>query len=139
MLILSPAFRLSQACLFAGMLRQTDKALSTPLPRVFDTEPTTGKPIPSAPAVMGTEHENVEEAVRTGTLNEIADQTSMKMELEVLAPMEQWLRLFQVRFSTSGFLSRPHCGLPKNARSTNMQGCPESHVQHGHGIRHLPE
>ena len=83
------------------MLRQTDKALSTPLPRVFDTEPTTGKPIPSAPAVMGTEHENVEEAVRTGTLNDIADQTSSKMELEVLAPMEQWLRLFQVLLKSS--------------------------------------
>ena len=83
--------------LHAGMLRQTDKALSTPLPRVFDTDPTTGKPIPSAPAVMGTEQENVEDAVRTGTLNEIADQTGSKMELEVLAPMEQWLRLFQVQ------------------------------------------
>ena len=81
------------------MLRQTDKALSTPLPRVFDTEPETGKPVPSAPAVMGTEQENVEEAVRTGTLNEIADQTGQKMELEVLAPMEQWLRLFQVIFN----------------------------------------
>jgi hypothetical protein len=78
-----------------GMLRQTDKALSTPLPRVFDTEPTTGKPVPSAPAVMGTENENVEDAVRIGTLNEIAHQTGTKMEQEVLAPMEQWLRLFQ--------------------------------------------
>jgi hypothetical protein len=78
-----------------GMLRQTDKALSTPLPRVFDTEPATGKPVPSAPAVMGTEHENVEDAVRTGTLNDIADSTGAKMEQEVLAPMEQWLRLFQ--------------------------------------------
>lgn len=87
------------------MLRQTDKALSTPLPRVFDTEPTTGMPVPSAPAVMGTEHENVEDAVRTGTLHEIADQTGAKMEQEVLAPMEQWLRLFQVPLSSLLLLS----------------------------------
>ena len=79
------------------MLRQTGKALSTPLPRVYDTDPTTGKPIPSAPAVMGTEQENVEDAVRTEKLHDIADYTGQKMEMEVLAPMEQWLRLFQVR------------------------------------------
>ena len=80
----------------AGMLKQTDKALSTPLPRVFDTEPSTGKPVPSAPAVMGTENENVEDGVRVGTLTALADETGEKMEHEVLAPMEQWLRLFQV-------------------------------------------
>ena len=78
------------------MLKQTDKALSTPLPRVFDTEPSTGKPVPSAPAVMGTENENVEDGVHVGTLTAISEETGRKMEHEVLAPMEQWLRLFQV-------------------------------------------
>lgn len=78
------------------MLKQTERALTTPLPRVFDTEPGTGKPIPSAPAVMGTESENVEDGVRLGQLEEIANTTGFKLEQEVLAPMEQWLRLFQV-------------------------------------------
>lgn len=77
------------------MLKQTERALTTPLPRVFDTEPGTGKPIPSAPAVMGTEQENVEDGVRVGQLDEIANTTGYKLEQEVLAPMEQWLRLFQ--------------------------------------------
>jgi len=102
------------------MLRQTDKALSTPLPRVFDTEPTTGKPVPSAPAVMGTENENVEDAVRIGTLNEIAHQTGTKMEQEVLAPMEQWLRLFQVCRSLCTPMLLVEClgGRPASCHST---------------------
>ena len=113
----SPFFVFKNKPCFAGMLRQTDKALSTPLPRVFDTDPTTGKPMPSAPAVMGTEQENVEDAVRTGTLNEIADQTSSKMEMEVLAPMEQWLRLFQVCY----FSREPQPAFTATAASNRLQ------------------
>lgn len=111
------------------MLKQTDKALSTPLPRVFDTEPSTGKPVPSAPAVMGTENENVEDGVRIGQLNEIADQTGAKMEQEVLAPMEQWLRLFQVNLSpASGTLQQQcvtlqHCTFHGSLKPRAATGC----------------
>lgn len=95
---------------FAGMLLQTERALSTPLPRIYEYDPDqqkaapTSEPIPAAAQSLTrlsgdsrlSGAQSQEQGVRVSQLNPIALTLTRRLENEVIHPMDQWLKLHQV-------------------------------------------
>ena len=93
------------------MLIQTERALSSPLPRIFEFDPdqqkaaTTSESVPAAAQSLTRISGNSalsgpgghEQGVRVSQLNPIAATLSRRLENEVIHPMDQWLKLHAVR------------------------------------------
>ena len=92
------------------MLLQTERALSTPLPRIYEYDPDqqkaapTSEPIPAVAqsltrvsgnsALSGAQSQD--QGVRVSQLNPIALTLTRRLENEVIHPMDQWLKLHHV-------------------------------------------
>ncbi|KAK9809734.1 hypothetical protein WJX73_001090 [Symbiochloris irregularis] len=98
-----------------GMLLQTERALSQPLPRIYEYDPDqqksapTSEPIPAAAQSLtrtsgsGLSNTGEDSGVRVSHLNPIAMTLTRRLEQEVIHPMDQWLKLhadFKLKLKT---------------------------------------
>ncbi|KAK9815404.1 hypothetical protein WJX72_003147 [[Myrmecia] bisecta] len=76
----------------ADMLEMTEKALTAPLPHIWDVDPQTNQAIQVG--TVGEAHPD-ENSVRVRDLGLISKSTVHKMDTEVLTPMNQWLKIYK--------------------------------------------
>ena len=96
------------------MLLQTERALSSPLPRVYEFDPDQQKAAPTSESIPAAAQsltrlsgnsalsggaQSTDQGVRVSQLNPIALTLTRRLDNEVLHPMDQWLKLHQVRLT----------------------------------------
>ena len=67
-LVLLQPCTLAHSCCCAGVLRQSERALTTPLPRVYDFDPEQNKPAPTSEATLAMSGESLGQNGASGAL-----------------------------------------------------------------------
>lgn len=92
------------------MLLQTERALASPLPRVYEYDPEQQKAAPTSESIPAVAQSltrvsgnsalsgspEADHGVRVSQLSPIATTLSRRIENEVIHPMDQWLKLHSV-------------------------------------------
>ena len=112
------------------MLLQTERALSQPLPRIYEFDPDqqkaapTSEPIPAAAQSLNRisgsglgSQSGEDQGVRVSQLNPIAMTLTRRLEQEVIHPMDQWLKLHAVSTVCSRLLLAANLELPGPPKS----------------------